>query len=536
MPIPPKELGRLAILQKEPLRYVERRVEHLDLVDDYHYGVSVIQQIQSPLHGEKTATAETELLIPLGQFSKDRIPDLRVEGPTGERLALLTRAERGELGAALFTSEWAKVFFKDVPKADRAHAMEVWATIRALVARAVSGSKREAEIMLKALDQMIVTWQRPGNYPRSVREALRKWSGNSQVREALQGLEETRLLVAKMRGVPGRSYPVTVRYTERFDYAGHPRSYSGKRIVQEVLAWLGMLSWPIKREVANMGQAASLWIVQSVPDGVEALRYHWRSDRYRRMQPDPVSIEATRAVTSYHPTPIQKATENELRLEVQLAPSPALTALIGLAGLLLVVATYVYQAIPTVTHTGPLSPDSVLTGWGEALGTGGAPDSGDRVLLVGLGSVFAAVPAAIAGALAYKGQTFTRRISRGPRALVSLLCVMAAFFAVVVSLKNLGDWAEGTAYVVSLYSFWLLGVAAFIQWGPRWRKNEKSRWTWRTRNASPVDCRRHQVRSALLFLTVWTLLTVLFARLQVELQTEHFFTSDFPGNIWDALF
>jgi hypothetical protein len=533
MPIDPKALGRLAILQKEPLRYVERRVEHLDLIDDYHYGVTVKQQILIPQHGKESD--EKEILVPLGQFSKDRMPDLQVKGPNGEELSLLTRAERGELGAALFTSEWAKIFFRDIPKEEKPLAVEIWLTIQALVSRAVSGSKPEAEVMLKALDRMVAAWQRPKRYPQSIRLALQRWVTNKEIGEALRGLAETRLLVAKMRGVPGRSYALTVSYTERFEYLRYPQRYSFWALVQAALAGLGMLSRPIKREVANVGQAASLWIVQSVPEGVESLRYYWRSERHKQSQPDPISIEARRAVISSHATAAPGTSGDQLRLEVQLAPSPALTALVGLAGLLLLVSTYVYQAIPTVTHVGPPTPDSIFLSLQGTVQAKAGPDESDRVLLVGLGSVFAAVPAAIAGALAYKGQTFTRRISRGLRALVILLCVLAAFFAIVVSLKNLGDWAEGTAYVVSIYCLWVMGVAGYIQWGPRWRKNEKSRWTRKTKDTSPLACRERQVLWGLLFLAFWSVVVVAFARCQMALQSEHFFTSDFPLNIWHAL-
>ena len=102
-------------------------------------------------------------------------------------------------------------------------------------------------------------------------------------------------------------------------------------------------------------------------------------------------------------------------------------------------------------------------------------------------------------------------------------------------LKDLGDLAEGAAYVLSVYCFWVIGVFGLIQFGPRWRKNEMSRKKSATSGASPVECRVNQIRDVVGLLVLWTLLAVVFARCQAVLQEDHFFTADFPGNIWNAL-
>ena len=537
-----REVGRLAILQKEPLRWVERRVETLDLVDDYHYGVTVTQQLVAPRHADPKEPTERELLIPLGQFSKDRMPDFRVEDESGAELPLLSRDDRATLAAQLFSADWGHQFLGKIPEEDRAWGDRAWNAVLKLVARAVAGSKRKAELALDALELTLGSLHRtnmvPGSeleVPQSVRDSALALLCNEDAWLALNALAETRLLVARLRGVPGQRYVVTVRYTERFAYHGYarPRWFHVLRHGRRLLAWLGLIAVPIARTAANGGQAASVWIVQSVPEGVEALRYYWKSDRHNEKPAEPVSVEVNRTVASSHAQPNTEP-DHRLTLEAQIEPSTALLALIGLAGLLFIVATYVYQAIPAInpsqSHT-----ESILANAASFQPAVTGPSEQDRALLVGLGSVFAAVPAAIAGALAYRGQAFTRRMSHGPRTLVALLSLLAAFFAIVVSLKDLDELAEGTAFIVSIYCLWLLGVAAFIQWGPRWRKGERSRRQKRTEGASPISCRRNQIWSAVFFLITWTAVVIVFAHCQDALQEKHFFTSAFPGNIWDAL-
>lgn len=525
-----KELGRLAIMQAAPSHYVERRTERLELAHDYHYQVNLTQQFFAPHHAESAqSSSERELLVPLGQFSKERLPDLRVEGPDGSALPILSRSERGAVGATLFSAKWGRLFFADLPPTVHPEALKAWEIVLKLVAEMINASKRRAEIALYWLEQTLKLWDstRP-----SLEPAPAVLLGSEEFWIDLYALAETRLLVAKLRGVPGRPYTVAVSYTERFHYRGYAKnSVSG--LFRRGLAWLGLISLPIARSVANVGQAASLWIVQSMPEGVEALRYYWKRDKARNLSPEPVSTDVSRAVAHHYHAAGETYERDLLLLDVQIAPSTAVTATIGLAALLFIISTYVYQAIPTfsdVHHVG----HALWARLEVAESKGSDSAEGDRALLVGLGSVFAAVPAAIAGALAYRGQTFVRRISRGPRFLLAMLSAQAGLLAVVVSLKNLGDLAEASAYALSIYSLALVGIFSFIQWGPRWRKNERSRIKARTVDASPTDCRKRQIRDAIIWLVFWTLVVVVFARCQIALQEKHFFTSDFPGNIWQA--
>lgn len=524
------EIGRLAIMQRSPLRYVERRHEHLDLTDDYHYGVTLVQQVEIPAHGKQSKSSEHDVLIPLGQFAKDRLPDLHAEGPDGSAIPLLSREDRGRLGATLLTNFWARSFFSAAPKEDHDTARAAYKTIFAVIATVVTSSQEGAEEALELLEKTLTAWTRAGRMPEAVQLAALALLCDERFWIEADALARSRLLVARMRAVPGRHYALTVRHTERFPYHRRGRRGLVERL-RRTLGALGLTATEIRRDVANVGQAASLWVVQSVPEGVEALRYYWASQRHSNSPSDPVSVQANRAVAAWHPRR-RAPVADRLVLEVQMAPSNAIVAAVGLAALLLLVSTYVYQAIPALAPGSSVGHQmfiSISTPAHHGI------DEGDRTLLVGLGSLFAAVPAAIAGALAYRGQPFVRRLSRVPRALLGILSVLAGFFAVVVSLKNLGSMTEMTAYVLSIYSLWVAGIFLYIQWGPRWRKSERTRWDWRTRRASPGRCRRNQSWLAFTWLAAWTFGVVLFAHCQVALQGTHFFSHEFPLNIWRAL-
>jgi hypothetical protein len=509
-----REIGRLAIMQRYPAHYIQRRVELLDLPDDYHYGVTVKQQFEVPFHGDsKESPQDVTLLVPLGQFSKDRMPDLEVLGPDGSILPLLTRHEHGDVGVSLFAARWQKFLLSRAPGHTRDEALLVWAYIASATKDIVTAPKSDALRVLYRLKGFIVEGITSPEYSRGMQRRLLRLKNEDAFWTSLRALAESRLLIAKLKGMPGSTYVVSVKYTERFLYRG----YAGNNfwgVVRKGLAWLGLIGIPISRSVANLGQAASLWVVQSVPEGTEPLRYYWKSERHTPETRDgPVSVELTRAVESRHLESGEKSEKDDLLLDVQISPSTAIMATIGLAALLLVVATYVYQALPDLINN---------------------PEDPDRAVLVGLGSIFAAVPAGIAGALAYRGQTFVRRASRGPRFLLAGLSAQAAFFAAVVSLKNLGHLAEGVAYVLSVYSLIVIGVFAYIQFGPRWRKNETSRRKSATEQASPTKCRQRQVQYALMWVLFWAIAVIVFARCQAVLQETHFFTSEFPGNIWRA--
>src|SRR4051794_3106707 len=164
-------------------------------------------------------------------------------------------------------------------------------------------------------------------------------------------------MVARMRAVPGRRYAVTARHTERFPYH---RLGGGDRL-RRFLGSLGLTATEIRRSVANIGEAASLWGVQSGPEGGEGLRYYWTSQRPSHTAACPAAVRANRAVPAWRPRKAALAAVG-LVLEAQIAPSIATVAAIGRARLPSLVSPDVFQAIPPgppaatpLVHTMPAS-------------------------------------------------------------------------------------------------------------------------------------------------------------------------------------
>lgn len=230
------------------------------------------------------------------------------------------------------------------------------------------------------------------------------------------------------------------------------------------------------------------------------------------MEAPPLTEDATAALDAGLPLRDTGTADSGTVLDVQIGQSPTIVLSIALALFILFVSTYTYQRIPELQTT-----------------------EGTRSAVVALAGLFSALPAALVGGLAFRGQAFAARMSRGPRILVTALACITAMFAAMVSLRDVGLLTELTAYGTSIYCVVVVGILGHIQLGPRWRTSERSRRPKKTARASPDQCERWQHKHAYIFLGVWSVVTVLFARCQFALQDEHFLTRKFPGNIWRAI-
>jgi hypothetical protein len=495
-------------MQTQPLHYVERRLESLDLKDDHHYAVTVTQQLTIPLHLlDEAIEPARDLLIPLGQFRKSRLPDLRLVDADGSVLPVLTRAARGKVIAILFMSGWRGTYLAEVPDAERSDALIIWDAVQQQVEQVVTSLRDPARQVIRDLEAFLREFRTNYLVSTSIRKAVGGIVDKLDFWEELSALAESTLLIGQLHGVPGRTYVVSIEYTERFSYDNQLAA----NLIHKILAWMGWIGVPIYRAVANVGQAGSLWVIQSTPSGVEPLRVYWRDRRHDPVDKGTLSVEIDRVVAARYQETNLASVAPELIVELQIAPSPAVGTAMALALFLLFVATYIYQGLPELPN-----------------------DPEQRAIIVGLASVFAAVPAAVAGALAYGGQPFVRRLSRGPRVFLALLAGQAAFLSLVVSLKGLAILVETSAYILSVYAVAMIGIFGYVQLGPRWRKNDRSRIPATTKDSSPARCRQKQVWSAIAFGLLWTLAIVVFARCQDVLQHEHVFTAEFPGNIWNA--
>jgi len=530
-------------MQRSPLRYFERRIEHAELVDDRHYAMTVMQQFTVPVIGQtpkqkkKDARSELDALLSLGWFVKDRLPDIDVRDEHGAALPFLRRRDQGNIGAVLFLASWEGVFFATISQADEVNARALWEIVQTSVERTITSHRKAAYKVLYRLRRYL----RQLGQRRSASAGIRCFAlalfAHEEFWLSLETLAEVRLVFTQMRARPGRTYTLTVKYTERVPYRvarsrddafedrhrdpDEPPSVI-RRAVRRSLEELGVGSIGVTRLAINLGQAASFWTIFSTPDGTEPVRCFWRGTRTEVLPEDIVSVDVTKAAIGKHHTPGQTAQPDVISLDVQIKPSSPIAGSAVLAILLFLVGAYVYKAMPHLIAEHELLIHKKLIPGKE----------GDYLTgLVGIGTILAATPATIAGALAYREHTFARRASRGPRMMLAVLSGLAAFLAVVMGLRGPGELAEDLAFCLSTFSLAVAGVFLYIRFGPRWRKNERSRLQYFTKNASPLTCRQRQIQIACITLLFWIAAVLVVARALTVLQGVHVFETDFPWNV-----
>jgi hypothetical protein len=568
MRLDPIELTRLALMQNSPADHVERRVENLELVDDYHYAVTVTQQMTipslrraesiPPAHGNGQDTAagsadggdtpaesgdggeaaadaaegeasaprvpregdpspEATRLVPLGWFPKIRLPDIRVADGSGSALPVLTREDQGRAAAFIFSAAWEERVFEDFPLAlANDDAKAIWAIVQTSVVRVVIEAPEDALLVVYRLRRFLTGRRKQQGISTELKCFLLTLLDNGPLWDTLEGLARSRLLIARMPAAIGETHVITVRYTERFNYRPlRPKSLwrGALSLGRRLLSRLGVIGIAVTRQASNIGQAASLWVIFSAPDGLEPVRCFWESEVKDAGRED-ISVDTEKAALGKHVGPGADPASDGTVLDLQVAVSTALVSSILLATLLALVGFYMYKASQTI-----------------------AKEAGEqRTILIGLATVFAAAPAAILGALAYRGKNLERIASSGPRVLLWLLTVQAALLAVAVGLHGPGDLTEVLGFILYVSSLIVVGVFTLIRFGPRWRRNERSRRPRLTSTTAPADCRRKQRRFALVALLAWLGLVWVLARAGVALRDQHILSSPgFPDDVRRAL-
>jgi hypothetical protein len=509
MDLDPIEVGRLAKLQKYPLEYLERRVESIDLKDDHHYSVTVTQQIIIPSHGEGKQEV-SQALIPVGYYSKTFLPDLRVARENGSELPVANRADRALLTAIIVGSPWEHLVLDAVPAGEKDAAEGLWTVVQDYIGEIATEQPKQAQTLFDDLRELLNEWGASSKLTPHLRSAAAAVIATPEFWTAVEAMIDTRLIVATIRGTTGEPTVVTCTYTERFSYVKQGQM----RWLVSLLQWLGWLAYGITRRAANMGRTRSLWVLQSLPPGVEPIRSYWEDQANEAADDVALIAESDRTVANRYDEPLAAGDRPpSLLLDAQMAPSASVGIAALLSALLVCITTYIYQAPQLFAST-----DAGAT----------------QTNFIALAGVFAAVPAGVGAALAYNGQTFARRLSRGPRLVLALLSIQAAVLAVLICLKQTTHAIEVASLVLSVYSLFAAGVFAFIVYGPRWRKNHRSRWKWLTQPATPAGCQQYQRRIATAYLVVMLFCVLVFARCQTVLRYSHFFTRHFPGNIWHA--
>ena len=561
----PVDIGRVAIVLSFPERFIERRVEHVEMRSDHYYGVTILHQVQIPLH-HSTSDDPVMALVPLGDFGKARLPDLEVRGPSGELLPILGRSERAYVLSSIFTAEWSGRYFraylnKDDGSSERTAAETILGIIQRAAASIVAepedtsyeiikdlksvlmkivGDGHEAsspglvtanESTNKPVDSSQIAWISPRNQdsadqdnffiPADVVSTARDLVEDERFWDKLNRLATTTQPLAVFSGIPGSSYILTLSYSEAFAYDPVSRPGISNRLLHKFLVWLGIEASSIVRRTANANACESFYVMVALPEGSEAVRYFWFEEKglkYQRQSLQPV--ESERAVLSAGASSSRKLVDTRAVLDVQIEPSPGVMTSVLLAVFLVFVGTYIYQRIPFLRATQNQK---------------GSSASSDRGELLALAGLFSAAPAALAGSLAYRGKAFVRYLNRGPRFLVSCLAALAALLAAMVSLRDLDTGTEYVAIVTVGWSALTAGVLGFIQFGPRWRQGDRSRWQWMTRRLTARRCQQLQHWAAILFVVVLALAVTATVRIVTYTQHSRVFTNDFPDNVLRAL-
>ncbi len=129
------ELNRLVRIYKDPQRYIERRTETMEINYPF-YRTHVRQQFTLPTNHEGQNDARA-VYVPLGNFSKSRLPDLTVLGPGSSLLPSLTRTERVEVITSLLSRLWRDEYFDSMNPAERETALPLWDFVEQTMSKVV---------------------------------------------------------------------------------------------------------------------------------------------------------------------------------------------------------------------------------------------------------------------------------------------------------------------------------------------------------------------------------------------------------------
>ena len=536
------EIGRLAIMLKYPADYIERRTEEIDLLGDDYYRVRVFQQVLFPPHGEKTdhsgqsdggtdthAIAARPTLVPLGEYAKHRLPDLKAFGPSGDQLPVLSRADRTRVLVTIFAANWSSIYYGPGGSANASDQSQyIWKqVVLRQVRELVYSTRSQAKDIPKRLrtSLQLLIGQGAASLPTDAVNGAQALLASQRFRNELDGLVHSTNLAAVLSAAPTDLRIVVVEYSERINYDLVTSKTDGfimrwsRRIgafVIRILTWLSLVPLIVRRYAANTSACHSLHIKANLPDSVEATRYFWLSENKQAPKsstPDDVSCD--RPVLSASFDDLGDTGESTIPdrgpavLEAQMAPSLALAAAILTAAFILLVATFIYQ---------------------EPLRKG----LSDSVLAIA--GAFSGVPAILTGAIAFRTDPFARRLSRGPRTLLGLLAAGAGALAATVGLRQFSAGFDSwLALSVSIYSIGVILVLLHIGIGPRFRHGTRSRIHALTSRCSPQTCRRLQVAMALLFMVLLGLGLLLSLRVEEALRFCHVFNTRFPGNVWNAV-
>jgi hypothetical protein len=483
-----------AYYHQYPLSHLERRVEELDFTTDSHYRVLASQQFTTAPHSKAVPDTDITLPIPLGNFRKGRLPDLKAYSESGSRLPILSRDQRSTFVAMLYLAPRHDSFTADLSDEDRGIAEDLWSFVFELFSSVVISTPEQAwrQILNTYRDLQTIMHQLELLGNRVVARRLAHILTDPTFWTDLSALADATPIVAAMPGRPGQTYVVTMEYTERFSYRGQKLGWESRlahfpsAVWRWALARLGIISTGIYRDAANLGRVASLWVVVTPPEGVEGIRAFWLdSGDIASSEEMGADVGDKIAVGRYSTQPMKNDDEHGMVVDLQIRPGVTLWTSIALVGFTSCIAAYLYRQLPVLP----------------------TPGSGRALDLV-FPSLFTGIPATLVGVIASRSQSVGRRIGPGLRISLALIAAQAAFLATLMGLEVSRRIVPISAWALTVSALFVTGILLLIQLGPRWRKTLESRLWFRTRYASPAVCRRSQRYEVSVLLIIWVALCV----------------------------
>lgn len=262
---------------------------------------------------------------------------------------------------------------------------------------------------------------------------------------------------------------------------------------------MGLTAAAIERINVNVGHCESFYLMYECPDTTEPVRWFWTHNAETTDTGSNKVVSPDRAVLSrytYSQGTNDPAALNSSKLHIQLSPSGGCQLALVLCIFVAVVASYLFRHIPHLQIGGP--GDSTL---------------GNTTSLLAL---FAAVPSGLVGAVAYRGQTFSRRLMRGPRILVLSIAGGGVALGTLLGLGE-GDhkFQFSIALVLASAAIYAVFCLAHICLGPRFRYHEDSRWPWLCRRYSPATLHRLQNIAATVNQAIAALVIAAFVRIML---------------------
>jgi hypothetical protein len=327
------EIGRIAIFLKEPQRYLQRRIEQVDLVGDRFYQVNVSLQVTIPNHNDREGESPKQLYVPLGSYKKSRLPDVVAVGPDGTRLPILSHRDRTYIIASIFEGIWIRDLSTNLSTQYPEAIDAVLELFDEYLYPIISEPPEPAEIARGALYRRLD--QVASAAPVEVRQRVREVFKSPDLTSTLVSFTESAQLLTEMTGVPGRTYIISVQYSEQLPY-----EWCGKRSLSTSLraipAALGMTYTSIIRETANRYYPQSFYAVASLPPGIEPIRYFWNEDSdtpmplERHRADGQIAVVSCRYDTDAGSVSQIRSQDLDANLDVQIMPSASMIVAIAL--------------------------------------------------------------------------------------------------------------------------------------------------------------------------------------------------------------